>query len=52
MGRAGVLDQGLAGLVLQVLEGWSGDADGKAFGLGFQVAGAFSKDAEHDLSHV
>ena len=60
MGRAQVLDQGLAGLVLQLLKCGRGDADGQghscgegcAYGLGLQVAGAFSQNAEHDLSHA
>jgi hypothetical protein len=60
MGWPQVLDQGLAGLVLQLLERRRGDADGQghscgegcAYGLGFQVAGAFSLQAEHDLSHA
>jgi hypothetical protein len=38
MGRPQVLDQGLAGLVLQLLEGRSTDVDRQGFGLGFQVA--------------
>jgi hypothetical protein len=55
-----VLDQGITGLVLQLLERRRGDADGQgyscgegcAYGLGFQVAGAFSQNAEHDLTHA
>jgi hypothetical protein len=54
-----VLDQGITGLVLQLLERRRGDADGQghscgegcAYGLGFQVAGAFNQNAEHDLTH-
>jgi hypothetical protein len=50
MGWAHVCDQGLTGLVLQLLKGRGGDADGQgyscgegcAYGLGFQVARAFS----------
>ena len=53
-----MVDQGLASLVLQLLQGGRGDADGQghscgegcAYGLGLQVAGAFSQNAEHDLS--
>jgi hypothetical protein len=60
MGWAHVRDQGLAGLVLQLLEGGSTDVDrqgyscgeGCAYGPGFQMAGAFSLQAEHDLSHA
>jgi hypothetical protein len=60
MGWAHVRDQGLAGLVLKLLKSRGGDADGQgyscgegcAYGLGFQVAGAFSLQAEHDLSHA
>ncbi len=52
MGPAQVLDQGLTGLVLQLLEGGSADVDRQGFGLGFQVAGAFSQNAEHDLTHA
>jgi hypothetical protein len=60
MGWAYVLDQGLAGLVLQLLEGRSTDVDrqgyscgeGCAYGPGFQMAGAFNLQAEHDLSHA
>jgi hypothetical protein len=47
-----MFDQGLTGLVLQLLERRGGDADGQGVGLGFQVAGAFSHNAEHDLSHA
>jgi len=52
MGWPHVRDQGLAGLVLQLLKRRGGDADGQGLGLGFQVAGAFSLQAEHDLSHA
>ena len=47
-----VLDQGLTGLVLQLLQRRGSDADGQRLGLGFQVAWAFSQNAEHDLSHA
>jgi hypothetical protein len=48
--RTEVFDQGLTGFVLKLLESRSCDADrqghscgeGCAYGLGFQVAGAFS----------
>jgi hypothetical protein len=52
MGWAHVCDQSLAGLVLQLLKGWSTDVDRQGFGPGFQMAGAFSLQAEHDLSHA
>lgn len=52
MGPVQVLDQGLTGLVLQLLQGGSADEDGQGFGLGIQVAGAFSQNAEHDLTHA
>ena len=51
MGLAQVLDQGLPGLVLQLLEGGSADLDRQAFGLGFQLASAVSQNAEHNLAH-
>jgi hypothetical protein len=47
-----VLDQGLTGLVLELLKRGSTDVDRQAISLGFQVAGAFSLNAEHDLAHV
>lgn len=46
-----MLDQGLAGFVLQLLECGSADHDRQALGLGFQAAGAFAHNAEHDFSH-
>ena len=49
MGRPQMVDQGLSGLVLQLLKSWCGKADGQGFGLGFQVAGTLSLQAEHDL---
>jgi hypothetical protein len=52
MGLPHVRDQGFAGLVLQLLESWSSDVDRQGFGPGFQMAGAFSLQAEHDLSHA
>jgi hypothetical protein len=60
MSWAHVLDQGLTGLVLQLLKGGSTDVDrqgyscgeGCAYGPGFQMAGAFSLQAEHNLSHA
>jgi len=52
MRRSQVLDQSLTGLVLQLLEGGSADVDRQAFGLSLQVAGAFSQNAEHDLTHA
>jgi hypothetical protein len=51
VGWSHVFDQSLAGLVLQLLKCGRGDEDGQGFGLGFQVAGAFSQNAEHDFSH-
>jgi hypothetical protein len=52
MGWAHVCDKGLAGLVLQLLKGGSTDVDRQGFCPGFQMAGAFSLQAEHDLSHA
>jgi hypothetical protein len=49
--RPEMFDQGLPGLVLQLLQGGSGDMESRDIGPGFQVAGAFSHKAEHDLSH-
>jgi hypothetical protein len=53
-GRPQVFDQGLTGLVLQLLQGGRGDADGQgyscgegcAYGLGLQVTGTFSQSAD------
>jgi hypothetical protein len=47
-----VLDQGLAGLVLQLLKRRRGDVDGQGFGLGVQLGRAFAYDAEHNLTHA
>jgi hypothetical protein len=47
-----VLDQGLTGFVLQFLKGRGGDADGQGLGLGFEVAGTFNQNAEHDFTHA
>jgi hypothetical protein len=52
VGRAQVLDQGLTGLVLQLIKGGSRDADGQGFGLGSQLARAFAYNAEHNLTHA
>jgi hypothetical protein len=52
MGRPQVLDQGLASLVLQLLEGGRTDVDRQGVGLGFQVSGAFRQNVEHDLTHA
>jgi hypothetical protein len=52
MGWAQVRDQGLAGLVLQLLKAGSTDVDRQGFGPGLQMAGAFSLKAEHDLSQA
>ena len=49
--RPEMLDQDLPGLVLQLLQGGSGDMESRDIGSGFQVAGAFNHKAEHDLSH-
>jgi hypothetical protein len=49
--RPEMFDQSLPGLVLQLLQGGSGDLQGRDIGLGFQVAGAFNHKAEHNLSH-
>jgi hypothetical protein len=46
MGRAQLLNQGFAGFVLQLFQGWGIDANGEAIGLGFQVAGTFGHDVE------
>jgi hypothetical protein len=51
MGGSQVCDQGLTGLVLQLLKGGSTDFDRQGFGLSFQVAGAFSHNAEYNLTH-
>ena len=50
--KAKVRITALAGLVLQLLKSWCAHADGQGFGLGFQVARAFSQNTEHDLSHA
>ena len=50
--RSHGLDQGLTGLMLQLLEGGSRDADGQGFGLGLQLARTFAYDAEHNLTHA
>jgi hypothetical protein len=47
-----MLNQGFSGLMLQLLKSRCGDVDGQGFGLCFQVAGAFSQNAEHNLSHA
>jgi hypothetical protein len=52
MDRPQVFDQGIAGFVLQLLEGGRGDVDGQGFGLGFQVSGTLSLQSKHDLSHA
>jgi hypothetical protein len=52
VGPAEVSDQGFAGLMLQLLQGGRTDLDWQAFGLSFQVAWAFSQNAEHDLLHA
>jgi hypothetical protein len=49
-----MLNQGITGLVLQLLQRRRGDADGQghscgegcAYGLGLQVAGTFSQNAD------
>ena len=52
VGWAEMLNQGFSSLVLQLLQGRSGYVDGQGVGLGFQVAGAFSQNTEHNLAHV
>jgi hypothetical protein len=52
MGLTEMPDQGLPGLVLQLLESGSADGERQGFGLGFQVAGAFRQNAEHNLTHA
>jgi hypothetical protein len=52
VGWTEILNEGFSGLVLQLLKSRSGDVDGQGVGLGFQVAGAFSQNTEHDLSHA
>ena len=60
VGLPQVLDQGLAGLVLQLLKSGCADANGQghscgegcAYGLGFQVTGALNLKAEHDFTHA
>lgn len=51
VGGAEGVDQSFAGLVLQILEGGSGDAQGQGVGLGFQVARPFSHHVEHNFAH-
>ena len=51
MDRPQVLDQGIAGLVLQFLQRGGSDADGLAFRQGFQPAGPIAQQLEHDLTH-
>lgn len=51
MGRPQVLDQGLAGFVLQLLVGGGSDLEGKSFRPGLQPARIFRHDAEHNLTH-
>lgn len=52
MGRAEVVDQRLTGLMLQLLQGGSRDAEGQGFGLGVQLTRAFAYNAEHNLTHA
>ena len=52
MGWPHVLDQGFAGLVLQLFKRRGGDADWQGLSLGFQVAWALCLQAEHDFSHT
>jgi len=52
VGWAEMLNQGFSGLMLQLLKSRCGDVDGQGVGLGFQVAVAFSQNAEHNLTHV
>ena len=52
MDRTQLPDQRLAGLVLQLLQGWGRDVDGWSCGLGFQLAGAFGENVEHDFTHA
>jgi hypothetical protein len=47
-----MLNQGLAGLVLQLLEGGRTDVDRQELGLGFQTAGVFSDNVKHNLTHA
>ena len=52
MGRPVMLDQGFAGLVLQLFEGGGRDAaNGRHIGLGLQQTGAFAQHLEGNLSH-
>lgn len=51
VGGAEGVDQSFAGLVLQILEGGSGDAQGQGVGLGLQVARPFSHHVEHNFAH-
>ncbi len=48
---AQVLNQGLAGLMVQFFEGGGGDGDGLMFGPGLQVAWSLADHAKHDLAH-
>jgi hypothetical protein len=52
MGWSEVVDQGLAGLMLQLLQGWGRDAERRGISPGFEVARAFRQDAEDNLAHA
>lgn len=51
VGRTQVLNQGLAGFVLKLLQGWSGDANRQGLGLGFQLSGAIAHHPKDNLAH-
>ena len=51
MGRSELLDQGLPGLVLQFLQGGSGNQKGQVLGPGLKMARPFGQHLEHNLSH-
>ncbi len=47
-----MIDQGFTGLVLELLKSGGTDVDWQGVGLGFQMPGAFSQYAKHDLAHA
>jgi hypothetical protein len=51
MGWAEVIDQGLAGFMVQLLKGGSADLDRQAVGLGVKLAGPFRQNLEHNFTH-
>lgn len=51
VGRAQVLDQGLSGFMLKLLQGWSSDANRQGLGLGFQLSRGIADNPEYNLTH-